>query len=180
MKTTLLFCLSLIAFANSAAASAFQIDLAASQTITAGSNVEVKLTVSPTGNDMSLTALSGVKIKTGDTSVTLTCTIGSAITCTTSTAGVVPCTATLSVAGTYTLDSTSTVSYTATSDGGALTGVTPSLGTTTATVSAAADNDGSDDDDNGGSDGNGSDNNDKDGSNYISISFILLLFGFLL
>ena len=39
----------------------------------------------------------------------------------------VPCTATLSVAGTYALDSTSTVSYTATSDGGALTGAASGL-----------------------------------------------------
>ena len=176
MKTILLLCLSLIAFANSAA-TGFAIDLVGSQTITAGSNVEVKLTVSPTGGDMSLSALSGVKIKTGSTSVTLTCTIANAITCTTTTAGVVPCTATLSVAGSYTLDSTSSVTYTATSDGSPLSSVTPTLGTTAATVSTAANNGGSN---NSGSNNNDSGDNDKDGSNYIRISFILLLFGFLL
>ena len=177
MKTILLLCLSLIAFANSAAASGFAIDLVTNQKITAGSNVEVKLTVSTTGGDMLLSALSGVKIKTGSTSVTLTCTIANAITCTTTTAGVVPCTATLSVAGSYTLDSTSSVTYTATSDGSALSGVTPTLGTTAATVSTAANNSGSN---NSGSNNNDSGDNDKDGSNYIRISFILLLFGFLL
>ena len=181
MKTILLLCLSLIAFANSAA-TGFAIDLVGSQTITAGSNVEVKLTVSPTGGDMSLSALSGVKIKTGSTSVTLTCTIANAITCTTTTAGVVPCTATLSVAGSYTLDSTSSVTYTATSDGSPLSSVTPTLGTTAATVSTAANNGGSNNSgsNNSGSNNNDSGDNDKDGSNYIRISFILILFGFLL
>ena len=177
MKTTLLFCLSLITFIYTAPPSAIAIDLVGSQTITAGSNVEVKLTVSPTGGDMSLSALSGVKIKTGSTSVTLTCTIANAIACTTTTAGVVPCTATLSVAGSYTLDGTSSVTYTATSDGSPLTSVTPTLGTTAATVSTAANNGGSN---NSGSNNNDSGDNDKDGSNYIRISFILLLFGFLL
>lgn len=171
MKTILLLCLSLIAFANSAAASGFAIDLVTNQKITAGSNVEVKLTVSPTGGDMSLSALSGVKIKTGSTSVTLTCTIANAITCTTTTAGVVPCTATLSVAGTYSL--AGTVSLTATeSDGTAIgTPATPTLGETTATVNAAG-NSGT-----GGSSNGGSDTNN--GSKFMEISFLLLLFGFL-
>ncbi len=172
MKPIILLCLSLFVFVSTAAPSGIAIDLVASQTITAGTNVEVKLSVKPAGEAMVLKALSGLKIKKDSTSVDLTCTIADAgIACAADTATTVPCTATLSVAGTYSL--AGTVSLTATeSDGTAIgTPATPTLGETTATVNAAG-NSGT-----GGSSNGGSDTNN--GSKFMEISFLLLLFGFL-
>ena len=179
MKTTLLFCLSLITFIYTAAPTAITFDLVGSQTITAGTNVAVKVSVLAATNPMTLKTLTGLKLKKdASTSVDLTCTIAAAgISCTAGTAATVSCTATLSVAGTYTLDGTN-AAYTAThSDNQAVSSVPTTYGTTTATVNAASNNSGSN---NSGSNNNDSGDNDKDGSNYIRISFILLLFGFLL
>ena len=184
MKTTLLFCLSLITFVYTDPPSAIAFDLVASQTITAGTNVAVKVSVLASGNGMTLKTLTGLKLKKDtSTSVDLTCTIAEAgISCTAGTAATVSCTATLSVAGTYTLDGTN-AAYTATdSDNQAVSSVPTTYGTTTATVNAASNNSGSNNSgsNNSGSNNNDSGDNDEDGSNYIRISFILLLFGFLL
>ena len=180
MKTTLLFCLSLITFVYTAAPSAIAFDLVGSQTITAGTNVAVRVSVLASENGMTLKTLTGLKLKKDtSTSVDLTCTIADAgISCTAGTAATVSCTATLSVAGSYTLDGTN-AAFTATESGSTTTvsGVTPTYGNTAVTVSAASNNGGSN---NSGSNNNDSGDNDEDGSNYIRISFILLLFGFLL
>ena len=180
MKTTLLFCLSLITFVYTAAPSAITFDLVGSQTITAGTNVAVQVSVLAATNPMTLKTLTGLKLKKdASTSVALTCAIGtSGVSCTAGTAATVPCTATLSVAGSYTLDGTN-AAFTATESDGttAVSGVTPTYGNTAATVNAASNNSGSN---NSGSNNNDSGDNDEDGSNYIRISFILLLFGFLL
>ena len=185
MKTTLLFCLSLITFVYTDAPTAITFDLVGSQTITAGTNVAVQVSVLAATNPMTLKTLTGLKLKKdASTSVDLTCTIAAAgISCTAGTAATVSCTATLSVAGSYTLDGTN-AAFTATqSDGStAVSGVTPTYGNTAATVNAASNNGGSNNSgsNNSGSNNNGSDDEDKDGSNYIRISFILFLFGFLL
>ena len=101
MKPIILLCLSLFVFVSTAAPSGIAIDLVASQTITAGTNVEVKLSVKPTANGMVLKVLSGLKLKKDLTSVDLTYIIAIAgITCVADTATTVPCTATLLVAGT--------------------------------------------------------------------------------
>ena len=173
MKSIILLCLSLFVFVSSNPPATITIDLAASQTITAGTNVEVKLSVTAGTNGMVLKALSGLKLKKDEsTSVDLTCTIAAAgITCAAGTAATVPCTATLSVAGTYSLDGTVSLTVTE-SDGTAIgTPATPTLGETTATVNAAG-NSGT-----GGSSNGGSDTNN--GSKFMEISFLLLLFGFL-
>ena len=173
MKSIILLCLSLFVFVSTAAPATISIDLVASQTITAGTNVEVKLSVTAGTNGMVLKALSGLKLKKDEsTSADLTCTIASAgIACTADTATTVPCTATLSVAGTYSLDGTVSLTVTET-DGTAIgTPATPSLGTTTATVNAAG-NSGT-----GGSSSGSSDANN--GSKFMEISFLLLLFCFL-
>ena len=190
MKTTLLFCLSLITFIYTAAPTAITFDLVGSQTITAGTNVAVQVSVLAATNPMTLKTLTGLKLKKdASTSVDLTCTIAAAgISCTAGTAATVPCTATLSVAGSYTLDGTN-AAFTATESDGTtgVSGVTPTYGNTAATVNAASNNGGSNNSgsnnsgsNNSGSNNSGSGDNDEDGSNYIRISFILLLFGFLL
>ena len=175
MKSIILLCLSLFVFVSTDPPDAITIDLVASQTITAGTNVEVKLSVTAGTNGMVLKALSGLKLKKDEsTSADLTCTIASAgIACTADTATTVPCTATLSVAGTYSLDGT--VSLTVTESEGTAIGTpaTPSLGTTTATVNAA----GTGGSGTGGSSSGGSDTNN--GSKFMEISFLLLLFCFL-
>ena len=180
MKPIILLCLSLFVFVSTAAPSGIAIDLVASQTITAGTNVEVKLSVKPAGNAMVLKALSGLKIKKDSTSVDLTCTIATAgIACAADTATTVPCTATLSVAGSYALDNSVTVALTVTeSDGNAIASPpTPSLGNTAATVNAASSGSG----DNSGSGNSGSGNSaEEEGSKFMGISFLLFLFCFLL
>lgn len=180
MKPIILLCLSLFVFVSTTAPTAIAIDLVASQTITAGTNVEVKLSVKPTGNAMVLKALSGLKIKKDSTSVDLTCTIATAgIACAADTATTVPCTATLSVAGSYALDNSVTVALTVTeSDGTAIASPpTPSLGNTAATVNAASSGSG----DNSSSGNSGSGNSaEEEGSKFMGISFLLFLFCFLL
>ncbi len=180
MKPIILLCLSLFVFVSTTAPTAIAIDLVASQTITAGTNVEVKLSVKPAGEAMVLKALSGLKIKKDSTSVDLTCTIADAgIACAADTATTVPCTATLSVAGSYALDNSVTVALTVTeSNGNAIaTPPTPSLGNTAATVNAASSGSG----DNSGSGNSGSGNSaEEEGSKFMGISFLLFLFCFLL
>lgn len=174
MKPIIFLCLSLFVFVSTAAPTAIAIDLVASQTITAGTNVEVKLSVTASTNGMVLKTLSGLKLKKdSSTSVDLTCTIATAgITCTAGTAATVPCTATLSVAGSYTLDGTPALTGFEADGTTTLTPPTPSLGTTAATVNAASSGSG----DNSGS----GDSDDEDGSKFIGISFLLFLFCFLL
>lgn len=177
MKPIILLCLSLFVFVSTEAPSAIAIDLVASQTITAGTNVEVKLSVKPTGNPMTLKTLTGLKLKKdSSTSVDLTCTIADAgIVCAAGTATTVPCTATLSVAGSYTLDGTPAL--TATDGTNSITAPSPSLGNTAATVNAASNGSG----DNSGSGNSGSGNSaEEEGSKFMGISFLLFLFCFLL
>ena len=174
MKPIILLCLSLFVFVSTTAPTAIAIDLVASQTITAGTNVEVKLSVKPTGNAMTLKTLTGLKLKKdSSTSVDLTCTIATAgIECAAGTATTVPCTATLSVAGSYTLDGTPAL--TAVDD---VSSVSTSLGNTAATVNAASSGSG----DNSGSGNSGSGNSaEEEGSKFMGISFLLFLFCFLL
>ena len=176
MKSIILLCLSLFVFVSTEAPTGIAIDLAASQTITAGTNVEVKLSVTAATNGMVLKALSGLKLKKDEsTSVDLTCTIAAAgITCAAGTAATVPCTATLSAEGTYSLAGTVSLTVTETDGTAISTPATPTLGSTTATVNAASENGGSG---TGGSGTGGSDTNN--GSKFMEISFLLLLFGFL-
>ena len=185
MKSIILLCLSLFVFVSTAAPATISIDLVASQTITAGTNVEVKLSVTAGTYGMVLKALSGLTLKKdASTSADLTCTIGDAgIECAAGTAATVPCTATLSVAGTYSLDGTVSLTVTE-SDGTAIgTPATPSLGTTTATVNAAGTGgSGTGGTSTGGSSTGGSSTGGSDannGSKFMEISFLLLLFCFL-
>ena len=176
MKSIILLCLSLFVFVSTDAPTAITIDLVASQTITAGTNVEVNLSVLAATNAMVLKTLSGLTLKKDEsTSVQLTCTIAEAgIQCAAGTAATVPCTATLSVAGTYSL--AGTASLTATDGTNSITPPAPSLGTTTATVNAAGGS-GTGGSSSGGSSSGGSDTNN--GSKFMEISFLLLLFCFL-
>ena len=175
MKSIILLCLSLFVFVSTDPPATITIDLVASQTITAGTGVEVKWSVTAKTNAMVLKTLSGLKLKKDEsTSADLTCTIASAgIACTADTAATVPCTATLSAAGTYSLAGTATLTATETDGSTSITPPTPSLGTTTATVNAA----GTGGSGTGGSSSGGSDTNN--GSKFMEISFLLLLFCFL-
>ena len=196
MKSFILLCLSLFVFVSTAAPSAITIDLVPTQTITAGSNVEVKLSVLAATNAMVLKTLSGLKLKKdASTSVDLTCTIAAdGIQCAAGTAATVPCTATLSVAGTYSLDGTA--SLTATDGTNNISPPSPTLGETTATVNAASNSGtggsssggssssgtGTGDSSTGGSSTGGSSSGGSDannGSKFMEISFLLLLFCFL-
>ncbi len=201
MNTIILLFLSLFVFVSTEAPSAITIDLVASQTITTGTNVEVKLSVLAATNGMVLKTLSGLTLKKdASTSVDLTCTIASTgIACTADTAATVPCTATLSAAGTYSLAGTATLTGTESDGSTSMSPPDPSLGSTTATVNAASETGGSStggsetggsgtggsstgDSSTGGSSTGGTSTGGSDtnnGSKFMEISFLLLLFGFL-
>ena len=142
MKSIILLCLSLFVFVSTDPPATITIDLVASQTITAGTGVEVKLSVTAGTNGMVLKTLSGLKLKKdASTSADLTCTIAAAgITCEAGKAATVPCTATLSAAGTYSLDDSVTVTLTAKESDDSTdisSPVKPTIGSTSATVNAA-------------------------------------------
>ena len=208
MKSIILLCLSLFVFVSTDPPATITIDLVASQTITAGTGVEVKLSVTAGTNGMVLKTLSGLKLKKdASTSADLTCTIAAAgITCEAGKAATVPCTATLSAAGTYSLDDSVTVTLTAKESDDSTdisSPVKPTIGSTSATVNAAgtggsgtggsgtggsssggssSSGTGTGDSSTGGSSSGGSSSGGSDanyGSKFMEISFLLLLFCFL-
>ena len=146
------------------------IDLKSSQKLSTGTNIGVKITVTPAGYGMVLKTLTGLKFKLNDTvSVDLTCSIGaSGETCTAGTAKEITCTvASLTEVGTYKLDGTASITGTQSDGSTALTSPSATLGSTTATVTEAED----DDDDS---------NDDDNSSKFLGIqSTLLLLISFL-
>ena len=165
----LLFCFLLFVYI-SAAPSAINIDLKSGQSLSTGTNVGVKITVTATGEGMVLKTLTGLKFKLNDTvSVDLTCSIGaSGETCTAGTAKEITCTvASLTEVGTYKLDGTASITGTQSDGSTALTSPSATLGSTTATVTEAEDDD--------------DDSNDNDNSSkFLGIqSTLLLLISFL-
>ena len=114
------------------------LDLKGSQTIKTGTNVELVLTVKPAGKPILVSAISGLELvlSTSDsTKTSLTCTISSATVCAKDTDTEFKCTAaSITTEGTYKLGGTLTFTSTQL-DGTAISGVNPTIGTTTLTVS---------------------------------------------
>jgi len=118
--------------------SGITLDLKGSQTIKTGTNIELVLTVKPAGKPILVSAISGLELvlSTSDsTKTSLTCTISSATACAKDTDTEFKCTAaSITAEGTYKLGGTLTLTSKQL-DGTAISGVTPSIGTTTLTVS---------------------------------------------
>ena len=116
---------------------AVKVDIKGSQTIKTGTDVEFKLTVTPTGANIKVTVISGLELvlsSSSSTKTTITCTITSATTCTKNTATDFTCKASsITTEGSYKLGGTLT--FTATKSDDSSLGVNPSIGTTTLTVS---------------------------------------------
>ena len=141
------------------------VDLKTSQTIKTGSNVELKLTVTPYGLAIKVTKIEGLELvlsTSASTKTTITCTIASATTVSKATATDFTCTAeSISTEGTYKLGGT--LALTATdSDNNALSGITPSVGETTLTVSDKTVS-------------NTDDGDSKSDSKYLNVSLCLFL-----
>ena len=137
------------------------LDLKGSQTIKTGTNIELVLTVKPAGKAIFVSAISGLELvlSTSDsTKTSLTCTISSATACTKDTDTEFKCTAaSITAEGTYKLGGT--LAFTSKQvDGTAITTVTPTIGTTTLTVSNSS-----------------GDDSKPDSSKYLNISFCLFL-----
>ena len=139
---------------------AVKVDIKGSQTIKTGTDVEFKLTVTPTGANIKVTVISGLELvlsSSSSTKTTITCTIASATTCTKNTATDFTCKASsISTEGSYKLGGT--LIFTATKSDDSSLGVNPSIGTTTLTV--------------GDSSG---DDSKPNTSKYLNISFCLFL-----
>ena len=137
------------------------LDLKGSQTIKTGTNVELVLTVKPAGKPILVSAISGLELvlSTSDsTKTSLTCTISSATACAKDTDTEFKCTAaSITTEGTYKLGGTLTLTSKQL-DGTAISGVTPSIGTTTLTVSNSS-----------------GDDSKPNTSKYLNISFCLFL-----
>ena len=118
--------------------SGITLDLKGSQTIKTGTNIELVLTVKPAGKPILVSAISGLELvlSTSDsTKTSLTCTISSATACAKDTDTEFKCTAaSITAEGTYKLGGTLTLTSKQV-DGTAITTVTPTIGTTTLTVS---------------------------------------------
>ena len=116
---------------------AVKVDIKGSQTIKTGTDVEFKLTVTPTGANIKVTVISGLELvlsSSSSTKTTITCTIASATTCNKNTATDFTCKASsITTEGSYKLGGTLT--FTATKSDDSSLGVDPSIGTTTLTVS---------------------------------------------
>lgn len=116
---------------------AVKVDIKGSQTIKTGTDVEFKLTVTPTGANIKVTVISGLELvlsTSSSTKTTITCTIASATTCNKNTATDFTCKASsITTEGSYKLGGTLT--FTATKSDDSSLGVDPSIGTTTLTVS---------------------------------------------
>ena len=141
--------------------SGITLDLKGSQTIKTGTNIELVLTVKPAGKPILVSAISGLELvlSTSDsTKTSLTCTISSATTCAKDTDTEFKCTAaSITAEGTYKLGGTLTLTSKQL-DGTAISGVTPSIGTTTLTVSNSS-----------------GDDSKPNTSKYLNISFCLFL-----
>ena len=139
---------------------AVKVDIKGSQTIKTGTDVEFKLTVTPTGANIKVTVISGLELvlsSSSSTKTTITCTIASATTCTKNTATDFTCKASsISTEGSYKLGGTLT--FTATKSDDSSLGVNPSIGTTTLTVSNSS-----------------GDDSKPNTSKYLNISFCLFL-----
>ena len=116
---------------------AVKVDIKGSQTVKTGTDVELKLTVTPTGASIKVTVISGLELvlsSSSSTKTTITCTIASSTTCTKNTATDFTCKASsITTEGTYKLGGTLT--FTATKSDDSSLGVEPSIGTNTLTVS---------------------------------------------
>ena len=141
--------------------SGITLDLKGSQTIKTGTNIELVLTVKPAGKPILVSAISGLELvlSTSDSIKTsLTCTISSATACAKDTDTEFKCTAaSITAEGTYKLGGTLTLTSKQL-DGTAISGVTPSIGTTTLTVSNSS-----------------GDDSKPNTSKYLNISFCLFL-----
>ena len=141
--------------------SGITLDLKGSQTIKTGTNIELVLTVKPAGKPILVSAISGLELvlSTSDsTKTSLTCTISSATACAKDTDTEFKCTAaSITAEGTYKLGGTLTLTSKQL-DGTAISGVTPSIGTTTLTVSNSS-----------------GDDSKPNTSKYLNISFCLFL-----
>ena len=139
---------------------AVKVDIKGSQTIKTGTDVEFKLTVTPTGANIKVTVISGLELvlsSSSSTKTTITCTIASATTCNKNTATDFTCKASsITTEGSYKLGGTLT--FTATKSDDSSLGVNPSIGTTTLTVSNSS-----------------GDDSKPDTSKYLNISFCLFL-----
>ena len=139
---------------------AVKVDIKGSQTIKTGTDVEFKLTVTPTGANIKVTVISGLELvlsTSSSTKTTITCTIASATTCNKNTATDFTCKASsISTEGSYKLGGTLT--FTATKSDDSSLGVNRSIGTTTLTVSNSS-----------------GDDSKPNTSKYLNISFCLFL-----
>ena len=139
---------------------AVKVDIKGSQTIKTGTDVEFKLTVTPTGANIKVTVISGLELvlsSSSSTKTTITCTIASATTCNKNTATDFTCKASsITTEGSYKLGGTLT--FTATKSDDSSLGVDPSIGTTTLTVSNSS-----------------GDDSKPNTSKYLNISFCLFL-----
>ena len=139
---------------------AVKVDIKGSQTIKTGTDVEFKLTVTPTGANIKVTVISGLELvlsSSSSTKTTITCTIASATTCNKNTATDFTCKASsITTEGSYKLGGTLT--FTATKSDDSSLGVNPSIGTTTLTVSNSS-----------------GDDSKPNTSKYLNISFCLFL-----
>jgi hypothetical protein len=143
----------------------YQLDLKASQTIKTGTSVELKLAVKPYGLDIKVTKIEGLELvlsTSASTKTTITCTIASATTVSKAAATDFTCAAaSISTEGTYKLGGTLALTATK-SDDSALSGITPSVGEITLTVSDKTESN----TDNGDS---------KSDSKYLNVSLCLFL-----
>ena len=147
---------------------AIKIDLKSSQTVKSGSDVEIKLSVTPTGAAIKVSEISGLELVLSTNSsekTDITCTISSAVTCAAGSATDFTCKSTISTEGTYKLNGND-LTFTATlSDNSAISGVEPTIGTTTLTVSNTS---------------SSTTSSSSDNSKYLNVSlclfFILLFF----
>ena len=160
------------------------LDLKASQTLTVGTEGSVIIKVTA-DKAMSLTALSNLVLQsteTASTTIALTCTFTTPVSCTANTAKEVTCkVAAPANAGTYKLaaasDKSISMSATYGSNSAAVSGVTPAVAATptTLTVNTASNNDNT----NTNTNTNANSESDDDNSSFLKFSYIMFFIAFL-
>ena len=160
------------------------LDLKGSQSLTT-TNTQVKLTVTAVGNPMTLSGLTNLVLQSTETAATtiaLTCTFTTPVSCTANTAKEVTCkVAAPANAGTYKLaaasDKSISMSATYGSNSAAVSGVTPAVAATptTLTVNTASNNDNT----NTNTNTNANSESDDDNSSFLKFSYIMFFIAFL-
>ena len=161
------------------------LDLKNGQTLTVGTAGTVIVQVTA-DNAMSLSALSNLVLKstTGETTIELTCSFTTPVSCTANTAKEVTCkVAAPANAGTYKLaaasDKSISMSATYGSNSAAVSGVTPAVAATptTLTVNTASNNDNTNTNTNTNTNANSE--SDDDNSSFLKFSYIMFFIAFL-